>query len=101
VRYVVEMVMAVNHEPDRLIRDLLDFFQISGHRLGPSIADRIGRNHALLGDDKHCLSAAVTKYVNIVGAVHFSGGKRRLLLRLGRPVQHCYDDCAYDDSKKQ
>src|SRR5687767_4584501 len=64
--YVVEMVMAVNHVPDRLVRDLLDLFQIGGHSLGPSIADRIGRNHAVLGDDIHCLSAAVAAYINVV-----------------------------------
>ena len=98
--YMIEMMMAVNHVPDRLIRDLLDLVQVSGHRLGPSVADRIGRDHALLGDDKHCLRAAVTKNINILGAVYFSGRKRRLLLGLGRSVQNRYRQCcAYHDIK--
>ena len=98
--YMVEMMMAVNDVPDRLIRDLLDFVQVSGHRLGPSVAYRIGRDHALLGDDKHCLRAAVTKNINVLGALYFSGRKRRLLLRLGRVGQNGYRQyCAYDDLK--
>jgi hypothetical protein len=80
---VIEVVVAVNHVPDRLVRDLLDLFYIGRHRLGAAVADRVGRDHAGRRDDKHCLAVPVTEDVDVIGAFDLGGCERRwLVLRL-------------------
>ena len=79
---VVEMVMAVDQILDRLVGDLLDLVDVVGHAFRPLVADRVGGNDAILGDDEHRLGAAIAEDVDAVGALHLGGRERRLLLLL-------------------
>lgn len=43
---MIEVVVAVNHVPDRLVGHFLDFIQIILAASGAAIGDRIGRDNA-------------------------------------------------------
>jgi len=70
---VIVVVMAVHQVLDRLVGDLLDLVDILLAALRPAVGHRIGRDHAILGDDEHRLMVAVAENVNVVGAVDLLG----------------------------
>src|SRR5205085_4289268 len=49
---------------------------IVGHAFRPLVADRVGGNDAVLGDDEHRLGAAVAEDVDAVGALDLGGRER-------------------------
>ena len=81
---VIEMMMAVDQVFDRLVGDLLDFVDVGLHRLRPQVADRIGRDHALLGDDEHRLMALIAEDIDVLRAVDLGGREWRWRCRGGR-----------------
>ena len=78
---VVVVVMAVNQVFDRLVGDLFDFVDISGHRLRPAVADGVSGNHAGGCDDEHRLVVAIAEHIDVVGAFDLGGGKQRRFFR--------------------
>ena len=84
---VIEVVVAVDQELDRLVRHLLDFGDVVLPGCRPAVADRIGRDHAILGDNEHRLMVAVAEDIDVVGPFDFRGldlRSRRSLLRQRR-----------------
>ena len=83
---VVEVVVAVDQVLDRLVGDLLDLVDILLPAGRAAIGDRIGRDHAVLGDDEHRLMIAIAEDVDALGAVDLGGRDLRplRLLRGGR-----------------
>ena len=73
---VVVVVVAVDQVLDRLVGDLLDLVDVGGHRLRPPVADGIGGDHAVPGDDEHRLMVAVAEDVDVIGAVDLGGRER-------------------------
>ena len=67
--YVVEVVMAVDNVLDRLVCDLADLVQEKLPSIGPTVGDRIGSNHTLGRDDKHCLVGAISEDIDIIGSL--------------------------------
>src|SRR5215475_12694983 len=91
---VVVVVMAVDQIFDRLIGHLLDFVDIGLTTSRAAIGNRIGGDHARLGDDEHRLMIAVTKDVDVVSAFDLGGGEGRSLLLRKRPNGCCkHADC--------
>ena len=70
---VIVVVVAVDQVFDRLVGDLLDLVDILLAARRPAVGDRVGGDHALLGDDEHRLVVAVAEDVDVVGAVHLAG----------------------------
>src|SRR5262245_15507689 len=70
---VIEVVVAVDQVADRRLRDLADFGDVIRPAGGPAIADRVGGDHAVLGDDEYRLMVAVAEDVDAVRAVDLGG----------------------------
>ncbi len=84
-RDVIEVDVAVDQVLDRLVGDLLDLVDILLTAGRAAVGDRIGRDHAVLGDDEHRLMIAIAENVDAFGAVDLGGGDLRpLRLRGGR-----------------
>jgi hypothetical protein len=81
-RDVVEMMMAVDQVLDRLVADFLDFLDVGLRRFGAAVRDRVGGDHAVLGDDEHGLVAAVAEHVDVLGTFDLGGLEQRALLRM-------------------
>src|SRR5262249_29312605 len=77
---VIVVVVAVDQELDRLVGHLLDLGGVVLAAGRPAVGDRIGRDHAVLGDDEHRLMVAVAEYVDVVGAVDLCGLELRALV---------------------
>src|SRR5262245_32195627 len=83
-------MVAVDQILDRLVGDLLYLVDILLPAGRPAVGDRIGGDHAVVGDDEHRLMVAVAEDVDVVGAVDLFGldlwplrlCRRRRLLRL-------------------
>ena len=94
---VVEVVVAVDQVLDRLVGDLLDLVDVLLPAGRPAVGDRIGGDHARIGDDEHRLMVAVAEDVDVVGAVDLGGldlrpgGRRRRRRRRwrGRRGRRC------------
>jgi len=82
---VIVVVVAVDQELDRLVRHLLDLGDVILAAGRPAVGDRIGRDHAVFGDDEHRLMVAVAEYVDVVGAVDLGGLHLRPLCLLRQP----------------
>jgi hypothetical protein len=63
---VVVMVMAVDQVFDRLVRHLLDLGNVVRAAGRLAVTDRIGGDHAVVGDDEHRLMVAVAEDVDVV-----------------------------------
>ena len=72
---VIVMVMAVDQILDRRLGDLADLVDIGLRRLRPAIADRVGRDHAVLGDDEHRLVVLIAEDIDVVGALDLGHGE--------------------------
>src|SRR3954451_10889825 len=90
---VVVVVMAVDQEFDRLVGNLLDLGDIVLPAGRSAIGDRIGRDHAVFGDDEHRLMIAIAEDVDVVGALDLRGLDLRslCLLRQGGGGAPRYD----------
>ena len=86
---VVEVVVAVDQVLDRLVGDLLDLVDILLPAGRPAVGDRIGGDHAVLGDDEHRLMVAVAEDVDVVGAVDLLGLDLRPWLAAPAPAPDC------------
>ena len=84
---VVVVVVAVDQVLDRLVGDLLDLLDVGHRRFRPPVGDRVGGDHAVLGDHEHRLVAAVAEDVDAVGAFDLGGLVQRALLRLDGEAQ--------------
>ena len=80
---VVEVVVAVDQVLDRLVGDLLDLVDVGLPAGRPAVGDRIGGDHAGLGDDEDRLMVDVAEDVDVVGALHL-GRLDRWPCRCGR-----------------
>ena len=74
---VVVVMVAVDQVLDRLFRDLLDLVDVGLPARRPAVGDRVGSDHAGLGDDEHRLMVAVAEDVDVVGAFHLGRLERR------------------------
>src|SRR4051812_9970618 len=83
---VIVMMMAVDQILDRLVGHLLDLVDVVLTAGRTSVSDRVGGDHAVLGDDEHRLMSTVTEDIDIVGAIDLGGLDLRplRLLRLRR-----------------
>ena len=81
---VIEVMVAVHQELDRLVGDLLDLVDVLLAAGWAAVGDGIGRDHAGRRDDEHRLVVAVPEDVDVVGAVDLLGLDLRSLLRLRR-----------------
>src|SRR5688572_22541357 len=88
--------MAVDDVPDRYLRDLSDLRQVDLTAIGPAVADGVGGDDPLGGDDKHCLRLAVAEDVDTIRTIHLprferglrGAGRRRLAGGRGPLRQH-------------
>ena len=78
---VIEVVVAVDQVLDRLAGDLLDLVHIGLSARRPAVGDRIGGDHAGLGDDEHRLMVDVAEDVDVVGALDLGRLDRRATRR--------------------
>ena len=78
---VIEVDVAVDQILDRLVGDLLDLVDILLPAGRAAISDRVGRDHAVLGDDEHRLVIAIAENVDAFGAVDLLGLDLRPLCR--------------------
>src|SRR5262249_9721940 len=81
---VVEVMVTVDQILDRLVGDLLYLVDILLPAGRPAVGDRIGGDHAVVGDDEHRLMVAVAEDVDVVGAVDLFGLDLWPLRRVGR-----------------
>src|SRR5262245_23101076 len=87
---VVEVMVAVDQILDGLVSDLLYLVDILLPAGRSAVGDRIGGDHAIVGDDEHRLMVAIAEDVDVVGIVDLFGldlwplrlCRRRWLLRL-------------------
>jgi hypothetical protein len=85
---VIVVMVAVDQIFDRLVGDFFDLVDVLLAAVRPAVGDRVGRDHAVLGNHEHRLMVAIAEDVDVISAVNLLGLDLRPLLRLCRHAEH-------------